>query len=76
MHRPGDASYPDAPPADAHTALEEQNVELASVMPEPGPVSPVGFAGLAALIGLAVGMVLAPWLENFYKRTVEVKSDD
>jgi len=49
-------------------------VELASVTPEPGPVSPVGFAGLAALIGLAAGMVLAPWLERFYHRAV--KHDD
>ena len=76
MHQPGEVSYPGQPASDSHASLSEQNVELASVMPEPGPVSPVGFAGLAALIGLAVGMVLAPWLENFYKRTVEVKSDD
>jgi hypothetical protein len=46
-------------------------MELASVTPEPNPVSPVGFAGLAALIGLAAGMVLAPWLERFYLRAVK-----
>jgi nitrate/TMAO reductase-like tetraheme cytochrome c subunit len=43
-------------------------MQLASVTPEPKPVSPLGFAGLAALLGLAVGMVLAPWLERLYQR--------
>ena len=50
------------------------DMELASVTPEPAPVSPIGFAGLAALIGLAAGMVLAPWLERFYRNTA--KADD
>lgn len=39
-----------------------------AVTPEPAPVSPIGYAGLAGLIGLAAGMVLAPWLERFYHR--------
>ena len=34
---------------------------------EPAPVSPVGFAGMASVVGLAVGMVLAPWLERSYR---------
>ncbi len=46
-------------------------VELASVAPEPNPVSPIGFSALAGLIGLAGGMVLAPWLERWYQRTVK-----
>ena len=54
--------------------VQPEEVQLASVTPEPAPVSPVGFAGLAALIGLAAGMVLAPWLERFYRQTV--KHDD
>jgi predicted CXXCH cytochrome family protein len=74
MHGPGVPLYPEATVSDAEAALAEQEVELASVTPEPGPVSPVGFAGLAALIGLAAGMVLAPWLERFYLRAV--KQDD
>lgn len=71
MHQSGVALQPEGSPPDAHASLEEQDIELASVTPEPGPVSPIGFAGLAALIGLAAGMVLAPWLERFYQRTVE-----
>ncbi len=35
---------------------------------EPAPVSPLGFAGLAALVGLAGGMVLSPWLEKTFRR--------
>lgn len=33
----------------------------------PSPVSPLGFAGLAGLFGLAGGMVLQPWLEKAYR---------
>lgn len=44
------------------------NVEHASVTPEPQAVSPLGFSTLAGLLGLAGGMVLAPWLERWYQR--------
>ena len=74
MHKPVDALQTETTVPDAQTSLEEHNMELASVTPEPSPVSPVGFAGLAGLIGLAAGMVLAPWLERFYHRAV--KHDD
>jgi len=35
---------------------------------EPAPVSPAGFAALSGLVGMATGMILAPWLERFYNR--------
>ena len=54
-------------------------VEMSSIVPEPTPVSPLGYAGLAILIGLAAGMVLAPWLERWYRFAMqkdnEVKHD-
>jgi hypothetical protein len=34
----------------------------------PEPVSPFGFAIIAALIGMGFGIVMAPWLENWYRR--------
>jgi predicted CXXCH cytochrome family protein len=34
---------------------------------EPAPVSPIGFATMASVVGLAFGMVLAPWLERAYR---------
>lgn len=74
MHGPGEPLISEETASDIEASLEEQEIELASVTPEPGPVSPVGFAGLAALIGLAAGMVLAPWLERFYLQAV--KHDD
>jgi predicted CXXCH cytochrome family protein len=40
---------------------------LAAVTPEPDPASPIGFSVLAGMIGLAGGMVLAPWLERWYR---------
>jgi hypothetical protein len=38
------------------------------VASEPQSVSPLGFAGLAGLVGLAAGMVLSPWLERLMKK--------
>jgi hypothetical protein len=35
---------------------------------EPDPVSPVGYAALVGVFGMAGGMILTPWLENFYRR--------
>ena len=68
MHSPTEAIAPEGPTESA-AAVEE--VQLASVTPEPDPVSPMGFSALAGLIGLAGGMVLAPWLERWYHRTVK-----
>lgn len=73
MHSPTDALAPE--PSAVPVSVEQANeVQLASVTPEPEPVSPMGFSALAGLIGLAGGMVLAPWLERWFHRTV--KSDD
>jgi predicted CXXCH cytochrome family protein len=40
----------------------------AAVTAEPQPTSPFGFAIFAGLIGLAFGIVLAPWLERGLRR--------
>lgn len=48
-------------------AQSDADVKLASVTPEPDPASPIGFAVLAGMLGLAGGMVLAPWLERWYR---------
>lgn len=45
----------------------EEMLNADSVASKPSPVSPLGFAGLASLIGIAAGTVLAPWLEGKYK---------
>ena len=46
----------------------------------PTPVSPIGYATMAAMFGLAGGVVLAPWLDHWYrlalKKSEEVKNDD
>jgi hypothetical protein len=53
-----------------------EEVKLASVAPKPDPVSPVGFSAMAGLIGLAGGMVLAPWLERWYQRAVKHNKEE
>lgn len=68
------------PTAEAQDAMS--SVETLPVQSGPGPVSPVGFAALSGLIGMASGMILAPWLERWYRRLsqdgdeVERKADD
>jgi hypothetical protein len=50
------------------------SVDTLVVSAEPRPVGPVGFAALSGLIGMATGMILAPWLERWYKRIREEDS--
>jgi hypothetical protein len=42
----------------------------ATVASSPPPISPVGFAVLTGLLGLAFGVILAPWLERGFRRVV------
>ncbi len=37
----------------------------------PSPASPFGYALLSGLVGMAAGMILAPWLEGWYRRLRE-----
>lgn len=56
-------------PQDSSAPLDSMSaVESAAVTLEANPVSPFGFAVLAGLVGMASGMILAPWLERFYRR--------
>jgi len=43
-------------------------MEDALVQPEPNPTSPVGYSLLAGLVGMASGMILAPWSERWVRR--------
>jgi len=64
MHAPGAAGG--ASPKDADVTLTTQTDQ--AVSNAAAPVSPMGFAGIAIIIGMAAGMVLAPWLEPVYRR--------
>lgn len=67
MHDPSEVhpehNDPASVPVDALSA-----VESSVVVSEPSPVSPVGFAVIAGLFGLAAGAVVAPWLEKAARR--------
>jgi predicted CXXCH cytochrome family protein len=69
MHSPTEAKSPEGTTEQVAAPAEE--IQLASITPEPDPVSPMGFSVLAGLIGLAGGMVLAPWLEGWFHRAVK-----
>jgi predicted CXXCH cytochrome family protein len=68
MHSPAEALGTDEPVLTLSSP--SQQLQQAGLNAKPSPVSPWGYAGLAALIGLAAGMVLAPWLEKWYSRAV------
>jgi predicted CXXCH cytochrome family protein len=73
MHAPGQAVAAAAILAEevGGTPTPQPTPVATAVSPvtgEPAPVSPVGFAGLAALVGLMGGMILSPWLERLYRR--------
>ena len=65
MHEPiaKPMTQPTPTPLDAMASVETMGVSL-----EPQPVSPVGFALLAGVLGLGAGLVVAPWLERWYRR--------
>jgi predicted CXXCH cytochrome family protein len=67
MHQPGDASTPSEDTNQPNPPIMPL-MQTSSLSPEPEPVSPIGYATLAGLVGLAAGMILAPWLEKFYRR--------
>ena len=73
MHSPTEAM---APEGATEQIAAPTTVETTSLTPEPDPVSPMGFSALAGIIGLAGGMVLAPWLERWYRRTVKHNRED
>ena len=75
MHTNGEAI--NTKESTAPVAIEPApEVQMASIAPDPGTAGPVGFAVVAALLGLAGGMVLAPWLERWYRRVKEEKGEE
>lgn len=46
------------------------------VSAQPSGISPVGYAGLAGVVGLVGGMVLAPWLKGFYDRVSKPRHEN
>jgi len=72
MHAPGQAVAAAAIKAEetGGTPTPAPSPVVSPVPPvsnEPAPISPVGFAGMASIVGLAFGMVLSPWLERAYR---------
>lgn len=64
MHYPVDRVPSEEMPVAPMSSVLESSV----VQEEPNPTSPVGFALLAGFVGMAFGMILAPWSERWYRR--------
>jgi predicted CXXCH cytochrome family protein len=58
-----------APAADSMTSAEH-----ATASREPQPVSPLGFTTLSGLVGIAFGVIMAPYIDKVYRRNP--KKDD
>ncbi|HEY3476188.1 MAG TPA: cytochrome c3 family protein [Anaerolineales bacterium] len=71
MHKAAEATEGTSAPLTA-----EVEVPTVSVTPEPESVSPMGFSAMAGMIGLAGGMVLAPWLERWFHRAVKHNKEE
>ena len=52
------------------------SVEQASVIAEPAPVSPIGFSTVAGMVGVALGIIIAPWLERWRQRVMAGSKED
>jgi hypothetical protein len=65
MHDPTDVHLdePTPPVLDAMAS-----VEAAGVSVDPSPVSPIYYALLSALIGMAFGLLISPWIEKWYRK--------
>lgn len=48
--------------------LIEPNLAQTDLLTEPEEVSPVGYTILGTLLGVGTGMVMAPWLEKWFRR--------
>lgn len=74
MHDPVEVhpeeAVPEIEPIDAMTAIEQ-----AAVVSEPKPVSPIGFTTVAGMVGVALGIILAPWLERWRTRLIDRKDE-
>ena len=75
MHKPTEAKAPEAASAPVSVALTAE-VPNVAVTPEPEPVSPMGFSAMAGMIGLAGGMVLSPWLERWFHRSIKQNKEE
>lgn len=69
MHSAAEGTPGNASVTTTNSALAQ--VQQAGLTPAPSPVSPLGYAGLAGLVGLAAGMIMAPWLEKWYRRAAK-----
>lgn len=45
------------------------STDTINVLADPVPVSPYGFTALSGLIGVALGVIIAPWIERLQRRS-------
>lgn len=73
MHVPATGSLPTEELKEAgmvQASLSDRNPTMVAQMPAE-PANPVSIGVLAALVGMGFGIVLAPWLKNWYRDNVE-----
>ncbi len=67
IHDPVDthveSHQPEEPELDAMASAANMGVSI-----DPDPISPIYYALLSALVGMAFGLLVAPWIERWYHR--------
>jgi hypothetical protein len=65
MHDPTDVHLDERsePVIDAMASVETSGVSI-----DPSPVSPIYYALLSALIGMAFGLIVSPWIEKWFRK--------
>ena len=75
MHDPVDVHEEEQPSEEPPDAMSSADTVMVSA--EPAPVSPYGFTALSGLIGVALGVIIAPWIERLQRRSrFEYKDED
>ncbi len=72
MHDPIEvAAEQPTPQPDSLSAVESMQVSE-----QPMPVSPAGFTFLSGLVGIALGVIIAPWIERLQRRSRYIDEED
>lgn len=77
MHNPHTDPCAEGAEADSESLCDPQSVVKAGLtipkdpdlLAEPQPAGPFGFIAIGILVGVATGMILAPWLETLFKKS-------
>ena len=76
LHDPEEVHQQESEAASTDELDAMASVEHVSVVAEPEPVSPIGFTTIAGMVGVAFGIIIAPWLERWRKNLTSKSKEE